>query len=155
MVTLRTGRAGLTLDAAKLRVGRAGLTGTGSSIPKLRVGRAGLTGTAAVMVNPITPQTVEPEITVTVTATLSGAGSPTWTWRVVSGIPVSFGGSGATRTFVSPSVMPPGGSTVIGVTATVGGTTSPEQTVTITYLPQTSWWYDGAQWQGRRPPITL
>ena len=155
MVALRIARAGLAEDAAKLRIARAGLTGTASSVPKLRIAREGLTGVAAVLVNPLTPQTVEPEILVTVTATTPNAGTPTWTWRVVSGLPVSFGGSGATRTFVSPSVMPPGGATVLGVTVTIGGTTSPEQTVTITYLPQTSWWFDGTQWQGRRPPVDL
>lgn len=157
MVALRIGRAGVALDGAKLRIGRAGLDGTAVIAPKLRVGRGGLTGVAAVIVAPIAPQTVEPETTVIVTAALLGGGSvDSWTWRVASGLSVSLVGSGDTRSFVARSTMPPaGGQTVLGVRATVAGTTSPEVMVTITYLPQLSWLYDGSQWVGRRLAVAL
>lgn len=157
MAALRWGRAGLASEGPKLRVGRAGVDGTAAVTPKLRVGRAGVTGTAAVLVAALAPQTVEPETLVSLTASLVGGGSAdSWTWRVVTGMPVSFSGTGASREFIAPSTLPPGGgTTVIGVRATVGGTTSPEVTVTITLRPQLSWQYNGTQWVGRRPAVAL
>jgi hypothetical protein len=142
---------------AVLRWGRAGVDGTAEVTPNLRWGRAGVTGTAALSVAVIAAQSVEPETLVTVVAALVGGGSAdSWTWRVVSGQPVSFGGSGNTRTFVAPSLMPPGGGTsTLGVIATVGGTSSPERTVIITYLPQTRWQFVGGVWVGRRPAVAL
>ena len=157
MAVARWGRAGITLDGIKVRWGRAGLDGTAVVGANLRWGRAGVTGVAAVIVAAIAAQSVEPETTVNITAALSGGGAAdSWTWRVVSGQPVSFSGSGASRAFVAPSLMPPaGGSSTIGVTATVGGTTSPERTVVITFLPQTRWQFVGGLWVGRRPAVAL
>jgi hypothetical protein len=157
MVTTRWGRAGLEAVAPKIRWGRAGVDGTASTVPKLRWGRAGMTGTAAVLVAVMNPQSVEPEQLVTLTAALVGGGSAdSWNFRVSSGQPVSFLGTGATRQWIAPSMMPPaGGSSTIAVSATVGGTTSPERTVVITYLPQTRWQFVGGIWIGRKPAVAL
>lgn len=157
MAVARWGRAGLAAEGPKVRWGRAGVDGTEVVAPNVRWGRAGVTGVAAVLVAALSPQSVEPESTVTLVASLVGGGSAdSWIWRVVSGQPVSFSGSGNTRSWQAPSLMPPaGGNTVIGVSAIKDGTTSQERTVTITYLPQTRWQFVGGVWVGRRPAVAL
>lgn len=157
MVTVRVGSVALKQSAdPKVRVGRIALTGTVPSSPKVRVGRVALTGTANISIAPFAPVTAEPESTVTLTATLTEGGvADSYTWRRVSGPAVTFVGSGDTRAFAAPSAMPPGAEVVIGVTATVGGVTSPERTVTVTVLPQLRWNYQAGAWVGRRPTVNF
>lgn len=103
-----------------------------------------------------TPAPVEPGINVSVTATLTTGSGPVWSWRRVSGPAIQLAASGTTATsssvtFVSPSVMPPtSGTLVIGVTASQGGFTTPERTVTITVLPQIRWVLHDGVWVGRQ-----
>ena len=158
MAVLRWGRAGTDTVAPVLRWGRAGTDGTAGSVPKLRWGRAGMTGVGATVLEIIPPQTVEPETIVTVSAPLVGGGfADSYTWRIVSGVPVSFTTvSTGVRTFRAPSVMPPStAQTVIGVVGVVSGTSTPEVFVTITLLPQLRWYYTPTGWAGQRPPVQL
>lgn len=149
-MTVRFGRAELSGTAnIKVRLGRAELSGTAAIVPKVRYGRLDLAGTAAVLVVPLQPQTVEPESTVNLAAGLVGGGSAdSWAWRPISGPSIGILGSGATVSFKAPSAMPPGTSVVVGVRATVSGTQSPEQTVTITILPQLQWYWTGTVFAG-------
>ena len=158
MSTARIFRAALEYvpPAPKARLYRAELSGTAiiiPDVPKVRLYRAELSGTAAVLVAPLTGQTVEPLSTVTLTAVLLSAGpADSWTWRRISGPSVGIEGTGATRTFVAPATMD-GTEVVIGVTATKDGVTSNERTVTIAALPQLSWIWDGTAWQAA--PISV
>jgi hypothetical protein len=128
-----------------LKVSRVGVTGTTLTTPSLKISRVGATGTAAILLNPIAAQTVEPGVMVTLTAVLTGGGSAdSYSWRFVSGDTVTLGAVGAVATFTSPSVTTPTkaprqATTTIGVTATVSGVTSPERQVTVTTLPQLRW----------------
>lgn len=158
MPALKVSRvAGTGSIAPGLKVSRLGATGTAPSTPALKISRLGGVGTAAVLLNPIAAQTVEPGVLVTLTAVLTGGGSAdSYTWRVASGDTVTLDTStpGQAR-FISPSVMdafraPRQGVTTIGVTATLGGITTPERLVTVTTLPQLSWVLNGSgQWVGR------
>jgi hypothetical protein len=102
------------------------------------------------VVLPTAPVTVlGPGETTTVTAALAdGTAADSWSWTQVSGAAVTLTGSGASRTFAGPSVMPPEDTVVISVTATKGGETSPPVQFSITILPQTVWTYDGVGWVG-------
>jgi hypothetical protein len=108
---------------------------------------AGGTGSPAVIVNALPDlANVEPESTITVTATLVGGGTAdTWTWRRVSGPTIGIIGTGATVTFTAPSDIN-GATVVVGVTATIDATTSPERTFTVNVLAQTEWWWTGTGW---------
>lgn len=153
MSLARLGRALLTspTPAPKARIGRATLSGTVLVTPKARIGRASISGTAAVIVTPPDPLTLGPGQAVALTAVLaSGGAADTWTWRRISGPAIAMAGTGATRTVTAPSVMPPGASIVLGVTATVGGVTSAEKTVPLTVLPQLSWSISPTGWVGAR-----
>lgn len=132
------------------RIYRAGATGTAPVTGKGRIYRAGLTGTASVLVSVIADyDNVEPETNLAITATLQGGGSAdSWTWRRVSGAAIGINGTGASVSFLAPSDIN-GTSVVVGVTATVGPTTSPEETFTVTVLPQTEWWWTGSAWTPR------
>lgn len=157
-MTLRVYRVGLAEVATgpKLRVYKAGLTGTTIVTPKLRVYRVGLTGELGLVVTPVADQSgILPETMVTVTAFLDGGGTAdSWVYRQISGPPVTFSGTGPTRTLTAPSVMPPTATrdVVIGVRAVKGAVTSAERTFKITPLYQTDWYYTGTGWRGQRPP---
>lgn len=109
--------------------------------------RAAVDGAPAVIVNPLPDlANVEPESTVTITATLVGGGTAdTWTWRRISGPAIGLFGTGPSVSFPAPSVID-GGTLVIGVTATLAGITSTEDTFSITVLPQTEWLWTGTGW---------
>ncbi|MEW1990700.1 hypothetical protein [Microbacterium sp. NPDC078849] len=142
-------------DAPKGRVYRAAASGTAPATRVGRVFRAAMAGTASVIINAFLERTVEPMSTVSVTAVLStGLPADSYSWRQVSGPAVAFAGSGATRSFVAPSSMA-GTTVVIGVRATVGGTTSEERTLTVKVLPQIVWMRtnDDPVWRGAK--ITL
>lgn len=128
----------------------AGGTGTAPASSRVRWYEAGGNGTAAVKVTPLPDlSNVEPGTTVTVTAALAGGGSAdSWNWRVVSGPATGLFATGATITFTAPSDIN-GTSLVIGVTATIGPTTSTEDTFTVTALPQTEWYWTGTGWLPR------
>lgn len=160
MAVVRWGRsafeAGPTIP--KVRWGRSAFEGTAPTTPKARWGRSALEGTASVVVAPLTGVTDRlPGTSVSFTAALASAGTADlWTWRQVSGPAVSLIGSGASRTFLAPSVMPPDGATVVlGVRATVSGTLSPEVTVSTTVLPQRFWILQAGQWVGKRPRVPV
>lgn len=152
MTAARWSRSALDVVPAtpKVRWGHSGLVGTVVEVPTVRWGHVGLVGAAAVVVQPFADVTVEPESTVTITASLAGGGTAdSWTFRRVSGPSVGILGSGATRTLTAPSTAPPaGGVLVIGVQATLDGTTSPERLHTINLLPQVSWVWNGEAFVG-------
>lgn len=153
MTTLRVHAASLAGASVtpKLRVHGASVTGTVIATPKLRLFKASLAGVQAVLLAPIPAQSAEPRATVSVTAApASGTTTPdSYTWRQVSGPTVTLTGSGATRSFSAPSLMP--GATaliVLGVKGTVSGADGPEVTVNIAVLPQTRWSWNGSAWVG-------
>ena len=84
----------------------------------------------------------EPLSTVTLTAGVVGGGAATYTWRLVSGPAVTIVGTGATVTIAAPALVD-GATYLIGVTATVAGSTSPEVTCTVVVLPHNEWWWTG------------
>lgn len=136
---------------SKGRIYRAQMPGSAAVTPKGRIYRAQVLGSAAVSVVAPSSRTAGPGEPVHLVASLAGGGAADlWTWRVISGPAFTLVGTGAVRDFSAPSVMPPGGSIVLGITATVSGTRSPEVTCTITVLPQLSWSYNGTAWVGRR-----
>lgn len=155
----RAYRAGMVgtapASAPKGRVFRVAAVGTAPASRVGRVFRAAMSGTASVVVLPIADRTVEPMSTVSLTAVLSsGFAADSYTWRQVSGPTVSFAGTGASRSFTAPSAMA-GATVVIGVRATVGGTTSAERTFTVNVLPQIVWMRTNSDpvWRGAK--ITL
>lgn len=158
MSTLRTHRLALDLApaAARLRAHGLALSGTTPAIPKLRIRGLTLAGPAAVVVSALAPQVAEPESTVTVTGALVGGGvADSWTFRPISGPSIGLTVAGASATFTAPSTKPPSGAVVVvGVTATLDGTTSPERTCTITLLPQVRWAWTGTVFVGA-PKVPL
>lgn len=150
MPTLRLYKASLTSTAPKLRVYKAQLTGSATTFPKLRVYKVSATGSVAAGFNPFPDRTVEPMEVVSITA-IPLPGSPTidtYAWRQVSGTSVTLSGTGATRTFTAPSVMPPGTTIVLGVQGTASGVTGPERLMTLTVVPQMIWTWNGTAWVG-------
>lgn len=148
MSTGRVYRAQMTgTGPVKGRIYRAQLTGTEPIYPKGRVYRAQMTGTAGIGIVPFTDLAVEPLTPLTLTATLAaGSATPSsYTWRVVSGSPVSIVGTGASVTVTAPACTPGVGSgpiaafTVIGVRGTSGSVVSPEVTCRIDSPPH-QWW---------------
>lgn len=141
----------------KVRRYRTDVDGTALTVPKVRIYRTDVDGTAAVLLAPIANQTVEPETVVTVSTSITtGQTADSWTWRRISGATVTLTGTGGTRTLRAPSGMPPTGASVtLGVTATSGGVTSPEQVTTVTGLPQLEWYWTGTQWVGKPPRVQL
>lgn len=152
MATARVFRAEVAdgPPGGRVRVYRGDMTGTAPVYGSVRVQRAAMSGVAAVILSPLSPVTAGPGELVSLTANLSGGGvADSYTWRLVSGPAVAFQGTGASRSFLAPSAMPPGASVVVGVTATIGAVTSTEQFVTVTVLPQTRWSrVHGGQWVG-------
>jgi hypothetical protein len=149
---LRVGGARLFTASApsRLRIGGAALSGPARTANRLRAGAIALSGAPAVLVTAPASREIGPGESVTLTATLTSGGTPdAWTWRRISGpVAVTLVGTGASRTVEGPSLMPPGASVVLGVTATVAGVTSPEQRVTLTVLPQLSWSLSPTGWVG-------
>lgn len=140
----------------KVRDYRLDFSGAALSIPKVRDYRLDLSGAAAVVVNALAAQVAEPESTVTISASLLGGGvADTWTFRPISGPPIGLTVAGASATFKAPSTKPPAGAVVVvGVTATLDGTTSAERTCTITLLPQVRWAWNGTVFVGA-PKVPL
>lgn len=134
---------------ATLRLFKASLAG--NAIPRLRVVGASLAGSPAVGFVPIAERTFEPGVTcsTTVTPVAGGPTVDTYTWRQVSGPSVTLTGTGATRSFTTPSLMP--GATnliVLGVTGVSGADTGRELTFNVYVLPQTRWSWNGTEWVG-------
>lgn len=129
----------------------ASVTGAGATLvrPQSRVGRVSGVGAVAVAVAPLTDLVnVEPGTPVVITA-VANAPADSWTWRQVSGQPVTLTPSGGSVMFPAPAALT-GASIVLGVRATIAGVTSTERTVTITTLPHGEWWYAGAgAWKPR------
>lgn len=145
---LREELSGTAPVTPKVSYLREELSGTSPS-PKVSYLREQVAGTAPVVVSAPANRNAGPGEAVSLTATASG-GLPSWSWRIVLGPAVSLTGSTtATVGFTAPHLTPPGTTPLIlGVTATVNGVTQPEQTVTITVLPQTVFSWDGTQWVG-------
>lgn len=138
---------GSTPVVQRLRAVRLTGSGAAAAAPRLRAVRLTGSGGAAVTVAPLSDRTgVEPGSTITYTATLVGGGTAdSWAWRRVSGAAIGLTATGATATFAAPSDLA-GASVTVGVTATVGGVTSPEEIMTVTALPQTEWWWTDTGW---------
>jgi len=131
----------------KIRWGRAALETTAPTQTRIRWGRAALEKTAAALVDPIADLVnQEPNQLLSFTATLAGGGQATiWTWRGISGPATALVAIGPKVTFTTPSDLN-GTVLVLGVKATVDGVTSPEETVSITVLPQTEWFWTPPTW---------
>lgn len=124
-----------------LRIGGISASGVvAGGVGRLRLGEIRAAGVVQVVLNPMVDQTVEPLTSLTLTASQTGA-SPvpdTWTWRVVPGglgSAVTLTGTGATRSFVTPTDPDLGGYVDIGVIGTYSGTPSVEEICRITVLP--------------------
>lgn len=153
MTVARVGALTVTspVPAPLVRLGAITVTGSTAGAPRVRLGAVAVSGTAAVIVVPPPGRTLGPGESLVLTAALAdGSAADTWSWRRVSGPTVTLVGAGASRTVVAPSVMPPGDTLVLGVTATVGAVVSVEQLVQIPLLPQLAWSYDGTGWVGAR-----
>lgn len=81
--------------------------------------------------------------------TLQGSGNGlSWTWRQISGTSVSLSSTSVQNpTFTAPATIA-GDALVFGLTVSNGGQNSPEDTVTITVLPQTEWKAVNGTWTG-------
>jgi len=155
---VRSAFAGTAQVTPKVRWARAAFTGTAVATPRVRWARSALAGSAALSLAPIPSRTVEPGETVELNA-VQTAGSPgVFAWRVVSISPASTAYAlfpdGEFLTLTAPSAVdaqrtPAQVVMVVGVTVTVDGVTSPEQTTTITVLPQMSWVYGGSGFVAR------
>jgi hypothetical protein len=143
-----------SVEVPRGRVHRISSSGAPAAAPRGRVHRVRSSGVAALAVEPIAGQQVPGGALVALTASLEGGQvADSWAWRRISGPAIGIEGTGATRTFRAPSIMPPANQTVVvGVTATVGGVTSVERTVEIVVMPQLKWFWTGAAWVGSRPP---
>lgn len=156
MAVVRYSRAAVTGTAptlTKVRLARVAITGTAPAETKVRYGRLALVGTPALVIQPLADVTTEPERIVTIVAqTLDGVPADSFVWRRISGPAVELEAAGAQVGFTAPSLMPQAGRVlVLGVRATAGAQTSPERTVTVTVLAQTSWIrYGDGPWKGRR-----
>lgn len=137
--------------APKGRVHRVAFTGTTPVVQKGRVHRIAFGGNAAVVMTPDTGErTVEPLTPVVLAMELvGGLTADTWTWRQVSGPPVTLFGTGGTRTLTAPAAMD-GTTVVIGVRASLAGVSSAERLITIAVLPQIMWTRTAADpvWRG-------
>jgi hypothetical protein len=155
-MTLRILESTLTLPPppAKLRVEESTLSLTPGVAQKLRILEMGLSLAPQVRVHTIYDvPSVLPGTVLSQSAVLSsgGPGAVTWTWTQVSGPDVTptLVPNGASVSFVAPSVMPGAVTTIVlGVTATIGGVTSPQVTATFDVLPQTFWAWNGTKWVG-------
>lgn len=162
---IRWGRSaveGTVAGAPKVRWGRSAVEGSPAATPKVRWGRSAVEGGAEIALLPFTSITTEPEVLITLTAVLLGGGAAdSYEWTQTSGPTVTLNEDEETCTFIAPSYAVSGVPTqavvVIEATATVGVTTSPAQSVTVTALPQMSWIYDSvsATWKGRSPVVFL
>lgn len=162
MSALRLYKAGLAGESqVKLRVYDVELAALVPVQPKLRVYEAELATVGAVIVSLPAAVIMGPGEQVELDAVLVTGGSATWAWRRISGpsLPIATDGGSATLTGPSrwnadvekPLSGAPGISTiVVGVTATVGGVTSPEARCTVTVLPQLSWARSDGTYVGAR-----
>jgi hypothetical protein len=154
MPTLRVYRVTAASPAAppKLRVYKVSATGTAPSAPKLRVYKVSATGVVAPVLNPLPNLLIEPMTagnTVTATTALGSSVPDGYSWRVISGGPMTLVGTWDTITFTTPAPPPPNQQVItIGVKATTAGTDSAEQTFTVTVPVQLNWTYVGGVWTG-------
>ena len=132
----------------RLRVQQITGTGPVPTKPRLRVLRVLASGIVSLILNPLADRSsVEPESRVQMTATVQAGNPDSWTWRQLSGPPVTLVGSGATIAFTAPSSMSTA-TVVLGVTASSASVVSAERTVSIQVLPQTLWNYISGTWRG-------
>lgn len=130
----RVSLAGTAASAGKARVYQVAMAGVGAE-QVARVYQVSVGGTAAVVVNPISSQTVEPLSMVSIPLSLAGGGSPD-SWQVVLTPAVPFTVAGDTLQFKAPGVRSPGTTVGVSVSAVVGDTASPPKTATVTVRPQ-------------------
>jgi len=151
--TLRIFQVGLEEEpppevvSPKLRIFQVGFTSSADPTPpRLRIFQVGMTWTPGLTIAPFADVgPMEPETPVTITANL--VDYPTlpdsFTWRQISGPTVNLPSGGQSLTFITPSYMqddiPTRCEVVIGVRATIGSTTSLEQTCKILVRPQLKW----------------
>lgn len=133
-----------------VRIGSLSVTGTAASRPgaTFRVASVGVSGsvTSPVSVQPIAAQTVNPYDTVQVSAFTASGTASSWTWRQISGPPVTLTRSGPTVSFVAPATMVTS-TVVLGVTATsASGATSAEVQASVTTYPHTFYTLKNGAW---------
>lgn len=146
MPTLRWAKASASSVNPKLRWAKVLAQGTGTT-PKLRWANVLAQGAAPVSLQAFSDQIAEALQSVTLTA-VPAATSPTptgYAWRQVSGQHVTYADNGSSITFTAPPVMG-SGALVFGVTALLGGQSSPEATVTINMIPHLYWVASSTGW---------
>jgi hypothetical protein len=145
MVTLRVAK--VTVQANhKLRVAKVTAQGTATN-PKLRVAKVTAQGPVPLNVDPIPDQLVEAYAPSTVQVPNPGNLPPstTFSWRQISGPPVSFVDNGTFMTFTAPTAMA-GTTVVFGVTAFLGAQSSSEVAATVNVLPHLYWVAGSSSW---------
>ena len=166
MVTLRVYQVGLAPVVApttRLRIYEVGFTSTAIVPARLRIFKVGMNWTPGLVLAPFADVgPVEPETAIELVANLVDAPdlADTYTWRQISGPPVSLPGTGRGMTFITPSLLiddlPSPCEVVIGVRATKNGVTSPEQTCKVKVYPNGAWTLKNGVLVGRRRlyPVT-
>jgi hypothetical protein len=164
VATLRVGgitMSGTTANVLQtLRIGGISFSGTPAvGRNTLIIGGITLNGVVGITLGGVSSRVVNPYDTVTTTVA-PVTGSPdavSYTWRQISGPPVTLTGSFATRSFVAPAGGTGGTSqtVVLGVFATDASTnTSGEQQISVTILPHTLYELVNGAWSPR-PLLTL
>jgi len=124
----------------KFRVSKVVAQGTGTN-PKFRVSKVIVQGAVPLSVPAIPDQSSEAYSSTTISVSGSYPPGTSFTWRQISGPPVTFVDNGTNVTFSAPSTMG-GAAVVFGVTAVSGGSSSPEVSGQVNVLPHLYWYAD-------------
>ncbi len=154
MVTLRVARAFVQADH-KLRVANAVVQGAASA-PKLRVANVLIKGAVPLAIQSIPDATWEAFDRARIDVP-NPSGFPTgvnFSWRQISGTPVTIADNGTYITFTCPAVLL-GDTLTFGVTAHVSGSDSTEQTANIIVPPHLRWQATSTGWQPLRRRVGL
>lgn len=161
MTTLRIHRAtAYSPVTSRLRIHQVTASGTVSSAgSRLRIHRVSVSGLLDLRVTPPASRSeVEPASPFTLVATANDDTGVTWTWRQVSGAPVTLTSGGAAALVTAPYLMPtprgdspPEARVVLGVAASTATATAVEQFVTLDIAPWPGpWVWNGSALVGGR-----
>lgn len=147
-------------SSASLRIGGMTLSGATAQFRNtLRIGGITLHGSLGITLGNVSSRVVDPYDTVstTVSPVVGSPDAASYSWRQISGPPVTLVGTGGTRSFTAPA-GPTGGvsqTVVLGVSATsADGNSSAEVPITVGIRPHTLYELAGGVWSPR-PFTTL
>jgi hypothetical protein len=129
--------------ASKLSVYQ--IEATAGPISKLSVYEIEAVAATTPIINAGVDQTVKSKVTVTLTASVTGT-SVTYTWTQTGGTTVTLSGSGASRTFTSPTTIN-GTVLTFSVSAVADSIATTTDTVQIFIKPHQWWVLRGSTWQ--------